>query len=302
MMTRCADLSDDGRTRQFAARADVTFPAFLSAMIRDTSDLVRSAFVAARAGLMGGSVASLRHITRPRQLLHVWSETLFLQATINGSRGLPQKNVHEVLACADVEPVRLGGLARNRTWLHSVSSYATDIVSLCLLARALRPRRVFEIGTLDGYTAWHFALNAPESCEVFTLDLPKQPKQPALRTTWMDDRHIEHSVALDTYLFDGTPEAARIKPLFGDSATFDYTPYHDSVDLFFVDGAHSYEYVRSDTQHALACCRRGGVIAWHDYGRFGLNGVSRWLHELNAQTGHAIQCVPGGSLAFMVKE
>jgi hypothetical protein len=42
----------------------------------------------------------------------------------------------------------------------------------------------------------------------------------------------------------------------------------------------------------------GSIIVWHDYGRFGINGVSRWLHEFAAQ-GRELYRVPGGSLAYM---
>jgi hypothetical protein len=83
-----------------------------------------------------------------------------------------------------------------------------------------------------------------------------------------------------------------------DSAKFDYSPFNRRVDLFFIDGAHSYPYVRDDTLKALECCRPGSVIAWHDYGRHGVNGVSRWLHEFSR--GRKIYCIPGGgSLAYM---
>ena len=43
--------------------------------------------------------------------------------------------------------------------------------------------------------------------------------------------------------------------------------------------------------------RPGSVIAWHDFGRFGVNGVTRWLREFSRN--HAVYCVPGGSLAYM---
>jgi hypothetical protein len=112
----------------------------------------------------------------------------------------------------------------------------------------------------------------------------------------MDTTHID--AASRDYAFSGTPQAAKITCLWGDSAAFDYTPYHGQVDLFFIDGAHSYEYVRSDTQNALACCHAGSVIAWHDFGRVGVNGVSRWLVELARD--RPVFAIPGGSLAFMV--
>jgi len=39
------------------------------------------------------------------------------------------------------------------------------------------------------------------------------------------------------------------------------------------------------------------VVAWHDYGRMGVNGVSKWLHEFRRQ-GRQIFRIPGGSLAY----
>jgi len=37
---------------------------------------------------------------------------------------------------------------------------------------------------------------------------------------------------------------------------------------------------------------------WHDYGRMGVNGVSKWLHELSKSK--KIYSVPGSSLAWMI--
>jgi Methyltransferase domain len=92
--------------------------------------------------------------------------------------------------------------------------------------------------------------------------------------------------------------ARKIHPLTGDSAEYDYSLYHGLVDLFFIDNAHSYEYVRSDTLNAMKCCHPGSVIAWHDFGRVGVNGVSRWLLEFSKQ--HQVYSVRGGSIAFCV--
>ena len=81
--------------------------------------------------------------------------------------------------------------------------------------------------------------------------------------------------------FVGTPYAARITQLYGDSATFDYTPYEGAMDFVFVDGSHSYEYVKSDTRTALKLLKPvGGVILWHDYGSPYWKGLTRALNEL----------------------
>jgi len=259
-------------------------------------ELARAGGIAARNILLGANLRSVPLLLRPRRLVHYTSESLFLYMTTQGARGLPQRNVADVIAGDDVESIKLGSLTR-ASWFEPVASYASDIVSLCLLCRRLKPQVIFEIGTLNGYTSYHFALNS--DARVYSLDLPKDNTAGVrLRTTAMDDAHINASRRMQQYCFTGTAVESRVQCLFGDSAAFDYSPYHDGVDLFFIDGAHSYEYVKADTENALRCVRKGGVIAWHDYGRVGVNGVSRYLHELQGQ-GREIHAVPGGSVAYM---
>ncbi len=259
---------------------------------------LETARAAVRVLLLGGNLASLTLASRPRELVAYLSESLFLLRAMTGRRGVRQSNVFDVLDCPPTQEITLANLDGD-TWLREVPSYTADIVSLCLICRALRPRVVFEIGTLHGYTALHFALNSPEEATVYTLDLPQDARpEPALHTTVVDDAHIKAGTGATRRLFEGTAAAGKIVPLYGDSARFDFSPYHGEVDFFFIDGAHSYDYVASDTLHALACARPGGVIAWHDFGRAGVNGVSRLVREL-AST-REIHAVPGGSLAFTV--
>ncbi len=254
--------------------------------------------VAARNFIQGGNLVSLRWVTNPRQLMAYNAETLFLYKTIAKRRGLTPCNVFEVLPAPESISLVLGTLKSNATWFGTVPSYSQDIVNLCVLCQLLQPQLVFEIGTARGYTSLHFALNSPDTCQVYTLDLPRgYTAPPALPTTAMDELQQGMYAEVDNYLFTNTNVAHKVHCLYGDSATFDYSPYHGRVDLFFIDGAHSYEYIRSDTQNALRCCHSGSVIAWHDFGRVGLNGVSRWLQELAQR--YQIYAVPGGSLAFM---
>jgi predicted O-methyltransferase YrrM len=254
--------------------------------------------VAARNMILGANLASIPLWRNPRRFAGYASEMLFFHKTLTDSRGLPQKNVFEVLGEGDaVCDIRLALAPDKEHWFHPVSSYAVDIISLCMLAQIVKPLVVFEIGTLRGYTALHFALNAPVDVRVYTLDLPRNGVQrPRLKTTYIDDHHIQSQER--AYLFKGSAVEGKIQCLFGDSATFDFTPYDGKVDLFFIDGAHSYEYVRSDTLNALRCCHPGSVVAWHDFGRMGVNGVSKWLVEFSKD--HQIYSVPGGSVAFML--
>jgi predicted O-methyltransferase YrrM len=136
---------------------------------------------------------------------------------------------------------------------------------------------IFEIGTFDGRTTLNLATNAP-GAEVHTLDLP--PGRPtALPLKGGDDVYIDKPQSGSRFL--GTDCAPRIRQHFGDSATFDFTPFESRVDMVFVDGAHSAEYVRSDSMNALKLLRDGrGIIAWHDYGT---RQVTETLDELSRQ-------------------
>jgi hypothetical protein len=50
------------------------------------------------------------------------------------------------------------------------------------------------------------------------------------------------------------------------------------MDVVYVDGAHSYEYVRSDTENALRMLSERGTILWDDYPAW--PGVYRHLTDI----------------------
>lgn len=236
-------------------------------------------------------------IRDPQKLVSSISESLFLRRLIYAKGDLPQTPVWDVLGDAGPLTITIDPKMSDSEWLRSIPSYAADLVALCMLCRFLNPETIFEIGTYQGRGALHWAMNAPRA-KVFTLDLP-HGEAPSLPHTIVDSYHVDHRLPDADLAFCGTPAASRITCLHGDSAKFDFSPYYKQIDLFFVDGAHSYEYVKSDTRHALDCCHKGSVIAWHDYGRVGFNGVSRFLHEVH-DSGYDVRRVPGGSLAYLI--
>ncbi len=262
-----------------------------------TAKRVTLATLALRNVIVGGNLAAARFIAEPRKLVSYVSECLFLFRLVDQQDGLPQAPVWKGLRLP-AEPDGVGIAiypAAAEEWFRGAASFGVDLVALCTLCRILQPKVIFEIGTLHGSGALHLAGNSP-GAEVYTLDLGPS-EQPSLSTTVIDDDHVRLHAEARRFYFTGRLEEKRIHRLQGDSAQFDFSPWAQKVDLFFIDGAHSYEYVRNDTSKALVCCHPGSVVAWHDYGRVGLNGVSKWLHEFRDQ-GREIHRIPGGSLAY----
>jgi Methyltransferase domain len=256
--------------------------------------LARTGAIAFRNLLIGGNLRLIAALHRPRKIAELATQNLFLYDSAFNI-GLEKKNIKDVLphnCCSDLTFF----LDSEEFWINEMPCSAADIISLCLIARLTNPKKIFEIGTFNGYTALHFAMNAPQA-EVYTLDLAPN-KGVTLNTTLGDDRFVGNSMKHDR-VFEGRGEASRIHPLYGDSATFDFSPFHRTIDFFFIDGSHSYEYVRNDTLKALDSCHAGSVIAWHDYGRRGINGVSRWLHKFS-KSFFQLYRIPNGSLAFGV--
>jgi len=258
-----------------------------------------AAMLGIRNILAGSSVASLSLLGSPRMMVQYIADSLFLYKALSGRRGVPQKNVAEVLQSSRTQSIRLGNLDTNDAWLWPQALYTQDIVSLCLICQMIAPKVVFEIGTLKGYTAYHFALNTPDETRIFTLDLPGGRRlHPSLPITAVDELHIRGRSRQAGYCFERSQEATKITPLSGDSAVFDFAPYLRKVDFFFIDGAHSYEYARSDTLNAVKCCHPGSVMAWHDYGKVSVPGVSRWVDEFARE--QPVYSIPGGSVAFTI--
>jgi Methyltransferase domain len=156
-----------------------------------------------------------------------------------------------------------------------------DLATVVGLTRAADPRAVFEIGTFLGSSAYNFALNTAPDCRIFTLDLPRAGADYTVLPIEAIERQYIDKKAPDLR-FKGTPIEAKITQLHGDSATFDFSPYAGRMDLVFVDGSHSYDYVMNDARIAVKLLRNGkGLILFHDYGTWA--GVTRALEELRQE-------------------
>jgi predicted O-methyltransferase YrrM len=134
--------------------------------------------------------------------------------------------------------------------------------ALAAFIQKVGAKRIFEFGTYKGVSTTQLALNLPDDGMVYTLDLPEDHPAYTLEIPKAEERQIAAETGKGILI----PQELSHKITFlrSDSAKFDTTPYLNSMDLVFVDGAHSYEYVKNDTEKGWEMLRPGGIIAWHD--------------------------------------
>ncbi len=169
-----------------------------------------------------------------------------------------------------------------------------ECAALAALTRLIVATRVFEFGTYKGVSTTQLALNVDKGGMVFTLDLPEDHPAYSLPIPKPEERQIAaeagKGILIPRDLLD------RVTFLRSDSATFDESPYIANIDLVFVDGAHSYEYVKNDTEKGWKMLRPGGILAWHD-----CVPSHRDVVKYIKQSGYNVKLVKGTALAYTVK-
>jgi predicted O-methyltransferase YrrM len=142
-----------------------------------------------------------------------------------------------------------------------------DLLYVSAIAQARGARDIFEFGTYQGRTTYFLTFASPEA-RVTTLNLPPA-RDPGV-------------AAFLGIMFKGSDRENRITEIHSDSREFDPNPYTGRMDYIFVDGDHSYEMVKNDTEKALVMLKPGGMIVWHDYAAKS-PGVVRYIREFAEQ-------------------
>ena len=204
---------------------------------------------------------------------------------------LVQAGWADVLASA---PIRLIETAK-----HNGNVNLSEVAILAEAAAGVPPgSEIVEIGTFDGRTALNLAVNARDGVAIVTLDLPAN--QPTAFPIEVSERQYVEKPTSGDRLRSCHPRwrkaAARVAQLFGDSATYDWSPHHGRAGLVFVDGSHTYDYARGDSGTAMRLVHPGGIVLWHDYGLW--PGVTQALEELEAGQNLGLRHIRGTSLVF----
>jgi predicted O-methyltransferase YrrM len=190
--------------------------------------------------------------------------------------GLPTKN-----PLRDLEPEDWETLTVPARFQTGGGTTAKEMLILAAVTKALRPRRIFEIGTYNGRTTSVLIMNAPHDCDVLTLDLP-----PVVQSA---EGYIPSDIELignrETERFLKRARLRhRYQQIYTDSMQLDANAYRDSIELGFIDGAHTLEYVKNDTEKMAVMMADRGFVFWHDYGGKGeFRPLSRYLESLPIQ-------------------
>jgi hypothetical protein len=185
------------------------------------------------------------------------------------------------------------------TQKHDGNVNLSELAMLALAAFTIPPgSEIIEIGTFDGRTALNLAVNGGAAVAIATLDLPAH-QAPEFATEASERRYIDKPAPGARLRLCHDPwrvYAERVVQLSGDSATFDWSAHQGRAGLVFVDGSHSQDYVRQDSETAMHLLMPRGVVMWHDYGVW--PGVTRALEELEDSRRLGLVHIRGTSLVF----
>lgn len=135
------------------------------------------------------------------------------------------------------------------------------------LAKLAQGRRVIvEIGAHRGRSAAFMASGLQHSKTkgmIYSVDL------------WKDEKHLEaykkNMIAL------GLPHYT--EPIKGSSKEVVET-WDKEIDFLFIDGNHSFAHCKQDFELWIPFVKRGGLIAFHDYGNPNWEGVLRFVDSI----------------------
>ncbi len=157
-----------------------------------------------------------------------------------------------------------------------------EIFLICTLVKFFKCKNILEIGTFNGLTTLQLALNTDNDATLFTIDLPDSEIQKTRYDLldWEKPLVKKQGFSIGEY-FKNHLVSYKITQILGDSAKIDFSPYYNSIDFAFIDGSHSYDYVKSDTENVLKCMKNGAIIVWHDFYYYDDTSVGKYLKDMS---------------------
>ena len=170
------------------------------------------------------------------------------------------------------------------------------IATLCTF---FRPPRFVEVGVFEGKTARGILSASPWIKEYVGIDMDPEKLSPEFCSSFATYRDQATGKFLDPKAIRGQyaihdprfrlmllNDASDLKPEI-------FQPYN----MVFIDGDHSYEAVKRDTEIVMEGIAGRGLVLWHDYG---WSGVLKLIDERNLkdEKSETICHVTGTSICF----
>lgn len=170
-------------------------------------------------------------------------------------------------------------IVESGSWFDGTTAPLERLI-MAQLIRAFKPEILVEIGTYRGTTTRLMLDNCLESARIFTIDLPPG-KDAADLTAATDERLIVHrKLGID---LEGHPQRSQVQQVYGDCFSPEtWAGIPDGVDYAFIDGSHSYEAAKNDSEWVFKKMSPDAIIVWHDYtdAETPERGVGRYIREL----------------------
>lgn len=157
-----------------------------------------------------------------------------------------------------------------------------ELIAICSLIQADNPKNLLEIGTFNGLTTLHMALNTDPDAKIHTLDLSTLEDYSKETLDPEDIKYITSPFKKNRHYLQ-TVYNHKIIEHEGNSLSYSFSKFtedNSKMDFIFIDGGHSYQIVKNDTEKSLKILKEDGVIVWHDYTPT-CPGVFTYLNELS---------------------
>lgn len=125
------------------------------------------------------------------------------------------------------------------------------------------------------------ACNSDKDTKIFTISLPPKLSDGAKYRVGAGEKNYVVPPDETGTKFKNTKYEHQIEQILRDSASFDHKRFDGKIDFVFIDGSHTYEYVKNDTLKAFDMINDSGLILWHDYAENSF-GVPKFLSELSS--------------------
>lgn len=205
---------------------------------------------------------------------------------------IPQMDFREILF--DIAPAINLSLSKHEDGMLPLDQ---AIVLLAILVKE-NPKVVLEIGTFMGHTTKLMSENLQDSI-IHTVDLPVSysADTDSVKDLPKSDYHLIERRKVGKHFINRTSKS-RIVQHFADTANWDFREAGKPT-FFFIDGSHTYEYCKNDSEKCLGLCTGGETFFWHDCEELH-PGVVKLIAEWRG-LGRNIVRINGTSLAYWKK-